>query len=138
MTEKKKTSLTILFVIVLGVLIALMLHHRRDFKLPELAIRSSSRVPDSRVECVVVAKIGDKHLRMGFVAHVEDKDQQETLLQKLPMIKHDLLMTANRPEWVLCYELRDFDRIRDQVLKVINVYSTEPVQNIYFESFHYD
>jgi len=136
--EKKKTSLSIVFVIVLGVVIALMLHHKRDFKLPELALRSSPRVPDSRVECVIVAKIGDKHLRMGFVAHVEDRDHQEILLQKLPMIKHDLLMSANSPEWTLCCELRDFDKIRHQILKVINVYSIEPVRDIYFESFYYD
>jgi flagellar basal body-associated protein FliL len=136
--EKRKISLSILFVIALGIVIAFMVHHRRDFKLPELSLRSSPRVPDSRVACVVVTKIGDKHLRMGFVVHVDDREHQETLLQKLPMIKHDLLVSANSPEWALCYELRDFDRIRDQILKVINVYSSEPVRDIYFESFYYD
>jgi hypothetical protein len=138
LAEKRKTFLPILFVIVLGIVIAFMAHHRRDFKLPELSLCSSPPAPDFRVACVILSKIGDKHLRMGFVVHVEDREHQEALLQKLPMIKHDLLVSANKPEWALWYELRDFDRIRHQLLKVINVHSSKPVQDIYFESFYYD
>ncbi|MBN1106111.1 MAG: flagellar basal body-associated FliL family protein [Deltaproteobacteria bacterium] len=138
MAEKRKISLSILFVIVLGALIAFMVLHRRDFKLPELSLRSSPRAPDSRVVCAIVTKIGDKHLRMGFIVHVEDRAHQETLLQKLPMIKHDLLVSANNPEWALLYEIRDFDRIRDRLLTIINDYSDKPVRDIYFESFYYD
>jgi len=133
----KKALLLILIVIGLGIA-SVMLYSRRELKIPGLSLRSSGSKSETQVECLLVTRVGDRHLRMNFSMPTENRHQRDDLLQKLPAIKNDLLMSANRPEFLSALEFRDFDFIREHLLLIVNQYAKNPVYNLFFESYFFD
>lgn len=133
----KKSLLLILIIMGLGIG-SVILYSRRELKIPELSLKSSNSKSDTQVTCVLVARVGERDLRMGFFMPTEDRDQRDDLLQKLPVIKHDILISTGRPEFLSALELRDFDSIREHLLITVNQYAKNPVDDLYFESYYFD
>lgn len=138
MSEKKRTPFYILMIAALVIAASIVLYNRRDLKIPEFSLKPSGRTPDNQVGCLLVAKVGERHLRMGFVMPAANREDRDDLLQKLPVIKHDLLMSANHPDLVHSLELRDFDAIRNHVLRTVNHHIKRPVDQVFFESYYFD
>lgn len=136
--EKKRVFFYIPAATIVVIATCAVLYHRRDLKIPEFSLQPSGRAVENQVGCLLVAKIGDRDLRIGFVMPTEDRHDREALLEKLPVIKHELLMSSDRPELVHSLEQRDFDAIRDHLLNVINRYSSRPVVKLFFESYFFD
>ncbi|RJR30515.1 MAG: hypothetical protein C4576_33365 [Desulfobacteraceae bacterium] len=132
-----KSILLILLVIGLGIT-SVIFYSRRELKIPELSLKSSQSKSDSQVDCLLVARLGDRHLRMGFYMPAEDRKQRDDLLKKLPAIKHDLLMSAGRADFLSALEIRDFDSIREYLLETVNLHAREPVDSLFFQNFHFD
>jgi len=133
----KKSILLIMFIIGLGIA-SVMLYSRRELRIPELSLKSSQSKSDSQVDCLLVARLGDRDLRMGFYVPTESRKQRDDLLQKLPAIKHELLMSAGRGDFLSALELRDFDSIREYLLETVNHYAQEPVDSLFFQNFYFD
>lgn len=125
-------------ILILVIVASVLLYNRKDLKIPEFSSRPSGRTPNNQVGCQIVAKVGERRLRMDLVMAAENRDQRDDLLHKLPAIKHDLLMSASQPDLVPSLELRDFDAIRDHVLRTVNQHTNRPVDQLYFESYSFD
>lgn len=122
----------------LAIVGSIVLYNRRDLKLPEFSLRPSGRTPDNQVGCLFLTNVGERHLRMGVVMPAKSRENRDDLLQKLPLIRHDLLMSANDPEFIQSLERRDFDAIRDHVLRSVNRHTKNPVDQLFFESYSFD
>jgi hypothetical protein len=116
----------------------MVLYSRRELKIPEISLKPSNSKSDTHVGCLLVTRVGERHLRMSFYVAAEDRKQRDDMLHKLPVIKHDLLMSANRPEFLSALELRDFDLIREHLLMTVNQYAKNPIDHLFFESYYLD
>ncbi len=137
MSTKSRTTFHILIVVTFLMVASVVLYTRKDFKLPEFSFRPSGRA-DNQVGCLLETRVGDRHLRMNLVMGVENREQRDDLLNKIPAIKNELLMSADRPDFIPYLEIRDFDAIRDHVLRTVNRHTRKPVNRLFFESYFFD
>lgn len=135
--KKGNIYISSLIIVFFCVLVLFVYHFRKEIHIPELTLDPVGG-GDQNVKCLLVSSVGSKSLRIGFSIPSEDKRQKENMLKELPRIKHDLLMSADAPDLVSFYKERDFTAIKSYLLRVVNRYSDQPVETIYFESFFYD
>jgi flagellar basal body-associated protein FliL len=90
----------------------------------------------TNVRCGVLRNIGEKDLlSMDMVIPCEDKEQLADLNKKMHMIKSDFLTNFDQTkvdEWV---KNGEFGVIKTELLKIVNLYTDKPVENLYFDSF---
>jgi hypothetical protein len=72
----------------------------------------SSRQFEKKEGCCLTARIGPKYSRIEFAICWEDQREKEELVKKLPSIRHELSMSATRPDLALAIEQRNFEAIR--------------------------
>ena len=90
------------------------------------------------MKCIVTARIGTKDLRLKFLIPYKNLKEKEELKKKMPAIKHELLMSADRSDIAQAIEQRNFEGIRMHLLQVVNKFAARPVKELYFESFFFD
>ncbi|MFC1819828.1 hypothetical protein ACFLZG_01925 [Thermodesulfobacteriota bacterium] len=66
-----------------------------------------------KVTIDIVAGINEKSLRLQFSVPCKDVNQKQYIMKRLPRIRHELLMSVNRPEVLQSMEQRDFKAIKN-------------------------
>lgn len=130
----------LLLITLLGILVTTMvLSHRfrkeLDFKRIPLIFQSSHRKTVNQVRCLLVTNLQTDDLRFQISIPCENARQKKELYKIMPKIRHELLMSMNRPEIALEVKERKFEDFRSYLLNVINSVSPKPIKEIYFESF---
>jgi hypothetical protein len=137
LSHKSHTLITISLVLFFAAMTATLYHYRQELKIPKLHFQPSKKV-NQTVSCAVFTAVGSKELRLGFGMPFKGGGQKRELERLLPRIKHDLQVTANQPKVASWFEQRDFDAIKDHLLKIINTHSERPVKVLYLEFFFFD
>ena len=141
-TNEKNTHLILLiFVPLIIVLISAGYYFRQELNISEMFNNAKERLLTSRqlsVKINLVASIGEKCLRVNYLVPCKNLDQKLELINKLPGIKHEMLMTLYSPEMIEFVEQRNFKKIKKTSLNTINNYSKETLKSIYVECFFFN
>lgn len=137
MVDKTNRLITSLLIIFLCSLVVVLYHYRKEIHIPEF-ILNPNRSSGQNVSCAFVTTVGSKSLSIGFAIPAGDRRHKERLMQMIPKIQHELLLTANERDLITLYEQRDFDTLKTHLLTVVNSQVSPPVKNLYFESFDYN
>lgn len=127
----------LLLVFFFAALVATIYYFHEEIKIPNLTLQPLKHEGE-KVKCVLVTTVGNKNLRISFSIPSKDKRQREVLLQEIPRIKHELLISIDDPDIKSTFENREFASIRSHLVRVINKHLDQPVDTIYFDSFYYD
>lgn len=124
---------------VVFILCALTLFHKLGggIKIPSLMLKPTQESRKS-IRCVVIAKLSGKTMRLVFTIPSEDKIHWYELEDKLPKIKHSVLMLFEHQKLLEILENKDFDNLKKHILKVVNVHSSKPIEAVFLDNFFYD
>ena len=129
--------LVVIVVIVVGIL-GFAYNHKGEFDL-QLQLKNTKNrlfsINGLNVKFSVNASIGKDNLSIQYYVPCSTIKQRTHLLQKLPVIKHGIIMDMNRSKMMTSIQKRDFESIKKYSLKVINDHSIKEVDKIYLESF---
>ena len=70
---------------------------------------------------------------MSFSMPYGDKQQKEQVIMKLPIIKHDIMLSSDDFNFVACLENRDFTSLKRYLSRTINRHLDRPVDTVYLE-----
>jgi len=129
--------LVVIVAIVVGIL-GFAYNHKGEFDL-QLQLKNTKNrlfsINGLNVKFSVNASIGKDNLSIQYYVPCSTIKQRTHLLQKLPVIKHGIIMDMNRSKMMTAIQKRDFESIKKYSLKVINDHSIKEVDKIYLESF---
>ena len=84
----------------------------------------------------VSATFDNQGLSITYYIPCESIEQRQQLLNTLPGIKNDLIISLSRPEMVHCIEHRDFKKIKKHFMIIINKYTKKNINKLYMTHFN--
>ncbi len=141
----KKKKLTLIFLTLSMLLIfsaAGFYHHKEEINFFMLSIiknkKADNEIDTSQANFRVLSNVGAReYLNAEIVIPCENEDQYYELTRKMNRIKSDILLSVNQDDMEKWIKERNFEAIKYQYLKIINLHVKIPVKNIYFDSLHY-
>ena len=127
----------VLFIFFISALISIIYLYHEDIHIPKISRDPFTKI-EGGVNCTVIMTVRDRTLRMSFSMPYGDKQQKEQIMMKLPIIKHDLMLSSDDFDFVACLENRDFASLKSYIAKIINRYLDRPVDKVYFEQLWYN
>jgi len=88
------------------------------------------------VECSMQTNVDDTTLvSMNFMIPYKNWEQRKDIKKNMPKIRNEILseMGTNLSEEL---SKKDFDKIKDKMISIINKYTQTPVNEIYMEKFN--
>ena len=140
MSDLTKIMISI-FIAILFLALAIIAYHFRDeLKIEKFVFSNKEYIRRAGifVRISVTAGIEDKTLRVRFLIPCRNMKQKEEILEKLPVIKHELLMTIDRPDVTQSVKNRRFGSLKKQLLQTVNNYSSESVNKLYLENYFFN
>ena len=138
-TNEKIAIFVIIFVLVsILTLTGLAYNYREEIDFSQRIRTIKNRVfakEEVSLKFNLVAGINEKSLRVKFSIPCENIKQRHCILKRLPIIKHELLMSMSRPEVMRSIEERDFNAMKRGSLRIINSVSNEAINRLYVEFF---
>ena len=129
--------LVVIVAIVVGIL-GFAYNYKGEFDL-QLQLKNTTNrlfsINGLNVKFSVNTSIGKDNLSIQYYVPCSTIKQRTHLLQKLPVIKHGIIMDMNRSKMMTAIQKRDFESIKKYSLKVINDHGIKKVDKIYLESF---
>ena len=119
-------------------LTGLAYNYREEIDLSQRIRKIKNRVLEKEevsLKFNLVAGINEKSLRVKFYIPCKNMKQRHHIFKRLPVIKHELLMSMSRPEVIQSIEERDFNAMKKGSLKIINSVSNEVINRLYLEFF---
>ncbi|MBN1849917.1 MAG: hypothetical protein JW932_15190 [Deltaproteobacteria bacterium] len=131
-------SLIIICMIISGAIVAYQFRDQIRIERFFYNKQEGAKLSGIYVRVIVTASINDKTLRLRFLLPCQDIQQRDSLLGKLPVIQHEMIMTLSRPEMVRIIEERRFRAMKKLILETVNNYSERSIQKLYLENWFYN
>ena len=115
-------------------------HYKEEINLSGISLLKliKNKKTTENAECSIVQNIGiNGLLGIKMVIPCENKEQLSDLEGKMHMIKSDFLINFDQTEIEEWVRHRNFRAIKNELLRIVNHHTDEPVENLYFESFVY-
>ena len=140
MSEKKKILLCIFFIGVVCALSILTYRYKDEIKNLKIVttIADSFTHSEKYVKCYVVTSIDEKCLRLVLLIPCRDQIQKKALLEKIPRVRHEILMSVNSAEMAMSIKQKDFKAIKKTLLQIVDKHADKQIKEIFIETFFYN
>lgn len=109
--------------------------------LPKISMPEMGSRPE-RVGAIVYqfsCPIGDRHyVRFKLSVPFKDNKEKADLMRKLPKIKHQLLISGNRPDVAESIERKDIDTLKQHILKGVHDITGVPIGQLDLQGLSLD
>ena len=100
--------------------------------------KASDEIDTSQVNLRIVLNVGAEDiLSIKMIIPCEDDDQYYDLERNMNRIKSDILLRIDKMEMEKLVRDRKLTQIKNNILKIINLYTKKTVRYIYYDSFTY-
>ena len=123
---------SVLFVFFVSAFISIIYLCHEDIHISKISRDPFTKIKGG-VKCTVIMTVSDRTLRMSFSMPYGDKQQKEQVIMKLPIIKHDIMLSSDDFNFVACLENRDFTSLKRYLSRTINRHLDRPVDTVYLE-----
>ena len=131
-------------VLVLGTILAsifLVYNYRERLHIAQLMTLAKDRFfvqnhQRLHIKLVVNATVNDQGLSINYYIPCETIEQRQQILNTMPRIKSDLIISFSKPEMAHCIENRDFKRIKKHFITIINKYTDKKINKLYMTYFN--
>ena len=140
MSEKNKMLLFIFFIGVVFASSIVTYRYKDEIKNLKIVttIADSFSHPEKYVKCYVVTSIDGKCLRLVLLIPCKDQIQKQALLQKMPRVRHEILMSVNSAEMAMSIKQKDFKAIKKNLLQIVDKHADKQIKEIFLENFFYN
>ncbi|MBN2418144.1 MAG: hypothetical protein JXL81_02070 [Deltaproteobacteria bacterium] len=141
MQSKKEYNLSIIIIVILisiPFLFGLAYRYRSELRLEKRFMQMKSAVfsSDNIVAKIdLFARVNDKHLKIIFKIPCKDMKTKQDIMDNLPRIKHEMLMSMESDYNKISIEKRDFNRIKSNCLEILKKYAAVDVNKVYVDFF---
>ena len=136
----KGSTVVLSILALIAISVVVFIYHDNKVNLQNLSMLkpTSGKTAPKVVKCRLFSNLGtNDYLILEMAIPYRDKEQQADLKGKIERIRSDFLTNINHRKMEKWIQERDYDSIKAELLKVINVHTKEPVEHIYFDSLIY-
>lgn len=119
-------------IILILICLSLSFYYRDDFRLSTLSVKKFR----GQIQCSVYANATEKScMSLSLSIPCSSKEQYNDLNNKLPRLRHELLLSLSRPEVNEIMRKGKLEEAKKHLIQTINQVAKEPVEDLYFDSF---
>ena len=109
--------------------------NKEKILIPELRFKSLTREFNGHAKLKITSNIGDHGiLRMKVSIPCADIKQFETIMQRMPRVESDFLLSVDQNEIKSLIDNKDFKTLKVRILKIVNRHVPWEVKDIYFDT----